>query len=455
MSVQGTKNVLIIELNEFNVELLTAACQQHSLPSIAKILALPSSSYKTHDRYNSGYLEPWVQWVSIHTGQASRWHQIKHLGEVPQLQQEQCWEVLSKHNITTGVWGVMNGARRNAHNNLFFLPDPWTFSEWGTPAKLNALLDLPRFLSKNYQNLKKSFFKIAVKSVQLLKFVATSGIASKIIRQGVQLLKDLRQHGYHHYIFISHFDYVSTLLFTQYKKHYQPRCAFLFLNSIAHLQHHYWREGTAGVTPQILFGLQKMDQTLALLFTEFLDDAVVVHNGLSQMNTNHEKPWVLYRQKDPLPFLRALGIPAIKVEQHMTHDGHVFFNTAADCTQAQLLLKQARLQNKPLFHVESNKEDPRKLFYQLKFTDELDPNTPVLFDFNQKQYKFFDYFDRIVTRTGRHIPIGTVYSDTLFFPDQIYNHDFNRYLYHYLLPETFKLREDIEEELFSEEDLFA
>src|SRR5579872_6420621 len=153
MSAPSIKNVLIVELNEFNVELLTAACQQHYLPSIAKVLALPSSTYKTPDRYNSGYLEPWVQWVSIHTGQNSRLHHIKHLGDVPDLQQEQCWETLSKHNITTGVWGVMNGAKRSAQHAQFFLPDPWTFTEGGTPDALNALLDLPRYLSKHYQHL--------------------------------------------------------------------------------------------------------------------------------------------------------------------------------------------------------------------------------------------------------------------------------------------------------------
>lgn len=128
-----SKPVLIIELNEFNVELLMSATQSYHLPALAKVLAMPRTNYRTQDRYDSGFLEPWVQWVSIHASIPSSLHQIKHLGDVPDLGFEQGWETLSRHQITTGVWGVMNGARRNAEHVAFFLPDPWTFSENAHP----------------------------------------------------------------------------------------------------------------------------------------------------------------------------------------------------------------------------------------------------------------------------------------------------------------------------------
>jgi len=437
------KNVLIIELNEFNVELLTTATVQHPLPALAKVLAMPRSTYKTADRYNSGFLEPWVQWVSIHAGVPASQHHIKHLGDVPDLGFTQCWETLSQHNISCGIWGVMNGAKRDAQNVKFFLPDPWTFSEHGYPDELNNLLDLPRYLSKNYRNLNKTY--LLRQSVKLLKFIWRAKAKRHIFSETLQLIKNLHRFGNKHFVYISYFDYISTLLFCEYKKQTAIQCGILFLNSLAHLQHHHWREGETGITPEILLGLQTLDKLLHTLFTTFPDDAIVIHNGLSQMNTNHEKPWVLYRQKDPLAFLKALKLPVTKVEQHMTHDGHVFFASNEAKELAYEYLKNATIQNKALFHVEKNTNDACKLFYQLKFTDEItDPK--IEFEYCGEKYPFFTYFDAIVTRTGRHIPIGTVFSDTLKFPDHIFNHDFNKYLFHYLKPDDFPLQESIKKE---------
>ncbi len=430
-----TLNVLIIELNEFNTGLLKQACAHYPLPALAKVLSFMKTEYVSPDRYHSGYLEPWVQWVSIHAGTPSSVHQIKHLGDVPDLAYAQCWETLSQHHISTGVWGVMNGSKRKATHTHFFLPDPWTFSEEASPQELNHLLDLPRYVAKNYQNLKKT--TLIKKAYSLLQFILSSGVATLLFFEALKLLGDLCRYGKKHFIYISFFDYLSTLLFIQYKKKFNPQCAFIFLNSLAHLQHHYWEKSTTAITPQILYGLKYLDRIFALLLKTFPNDAIVVHNGLSQMNTNHEKPWVLYRQKDPLMFLRALHIPACGVEQHMTHDGHVFFASEQACEKAFVQLQAATLNQQALFHVERNQHDKHKLFYQLKFTDKLDKGSNPTFTFAGKSYFFFDYFDEIVTRTGRHIPIGTIYSNKIKFHNSMYNHKFNQTIYHYLLPQIY------------------
>ncbi|MCS5707595.1 hypothetical protein CC99x_001615 [Candidatus Berkiella cookevillensis] len=434
------ENVLIIELNEFNTDLLTAAVKAHSLPNISKLLNKHRAHYKTNDRYNSGYLEPWVQWVSIHTGTQSQKHKIKHLGDLPDLQCAQSWEILSDHNITTGIWGVMNGARRNKENVQFFLPDPWTFSENAYPKDLNNLLDLPRYVSKNYRSLKIS--TLFSQALKLFHFIFTSGQGTKIFASCLSLLGSLLKRGKKPYIFISFFDYVSTLLFIKYKRRFNPRCSILFLNSLAHIQHHHWKEGADGITAEILHGLQTIDKILALITEHFPNDEIIVHNGLSQMNTNHEKPWVLYRQKDPLAFLKAMRLKPVAVEQHMTHDGHAFFATKEDCQNAYNFLASLKIENKNLFHVEKNSQDETKLFYQLNFTDDLS-DKQVLFKNQYNAYAFFKYFDKIVTRTGRHIPIGTVFSDKIKFPDHMFNHEFNKYVHHFLSPEKFSLKVEI------------
>lgn len=446
MAKDSPKNVFVIELNEFNEELLQAAVKAHPLPALTKVLNMKCSHYRTADRYNSGYLEPWVQWLSIHTGKPATQHRIKHLGDVPDLKSPQCWETLSEHQITTGVWGLMNAERRNNPHTLFFLPDPWTFSEGAYPKPLNRLLSLPRYLAKHYQNL--DLITTVIKGLSLIQSYFSHKLLTPIVKELPTLLKAKWQFGKKHCVFISFFEYVSALMLIQYKTRYKPRVTFAFFNSLAHLQHHHWREGTTTVTPELLYGLQYLDRIFAALFAAFPEDHFVIHNGLTQMNTNHEKPWVLYRQKDPKKFLKAMHIPALRIEQHMTHDGHVFFKTPMDCVYSFHVLKQARLNNKFLFKVELNPCDPCKLFYQLNYTDPLLKSDHPEFEMNDKLYRFYDYFDEIVTRTGRHSPIGTIYSDTIDFPDQIFNHDFNRYLFHYLLPEKFPMTQS--EDLISE-----
>jgi hypothetical protein len=340
----------------------------------------------------------------------------------------------------------MNGAMRSSKHTRFFLPDPWTFSEKAYPAKLNDLLDLPRYLSKHYQHL--SPWRCISKGLKLLKFVLTSGIGIQILKETSNLFKALAKMGNHHFIFILYFDLISTLLFSQYHQKSKPRCAILFLNSLAHIQHHYWKDGPKGVTPQILYGLQVIDRILAHLFKTLPECAFVIHNGLSQMNTNHETPWVLYRQKDPKQFLKAMGFKPLKVEQHMTHDGHAFFDSEQSCLNAFNALNAATIYGQKLFHAELNAHDKTKLFYMLQFTENTITNTTT-FTLNAKQYLFLKYFAKIVTRTGRHTPIGTVLSDTLVFPDQIFNHDFNQYLFHYLSPRRFPLK-NLEADVYQE-----
>jgi hypothetical protein len=127
------QKVLFLELNEFNQDLLIKSAHDLSLKNLEKLVSLHKMSTLTEDTYESDFLEPWVQWVTVHTGIPSTHHQIKHLGDVPHLGTEQIWEALSKKGMSSGIWGAMNASRGAAENCLFFVPDPWTVSEKGYP----------------------------------------------------------------------------------------------------------------------------------------------------------------------------------------------------------------------------------------------------------------------------------------------------------------------------------
>ena len=415
----------MIEINEFNTALFRAAVAKMPLPNIERMLAFPETVTTTDDRTESGYLEPWVQWVSVHTGAPASEHKIKNLGDVPNLEHKQIWETLGTRGVTSGIWGVMNGGMRDAKNCRFFLPDPWTFSEQGFPAELNGLLDLPRYLSKNYLVLSKQ--AISLKTARLLWFLVSSGAVLDFLAELPRLIASCLQFGPKHFVFICFFDCLSTRIFLRYKLRFTPAFSLIFLNSIAHLQHHYWTEGTEHLTSPLRFGLAAMDRIMGMLFDNAGEgDGLIILNALSQMNTNHEAPWILFRQKDPAAFLRTVKIPFERVEQMMTNDAHVFFESAELCRSAVKALAAASIDGRPAFHVEADEKNPLKLFYRVDFTDPVTDGTQILV--NGRDLKFLDVFESIVIRTGRHVPTASLFARGVDVPPKMKNHELNKIL---------------------------
>jgi hypothetical protein len=184
------KRLLVVALNEFNKELLEEVAERYSLPNIKRILDLNVIETHAPDLYESRYLEPWCQWVSIHTGPPAASHKIRNLGDVPNLGEKQLWESLSDSGITSGVWSALNARMGEAPNCKFFLPDPWTFSETDTPNEPNRILNLPRFVAKNRLSPYKPKAFSAFMSF-LVPFIRRPKMVGQLIRRAPQVLKRL------------------------------------------------------------------------------------------------------------------------------------------------------------------------------------------------------------------------------------------------------------------------
>ncbi len=434
MNQKRKKNkLLFVELNEFNYELLDTASRHLNLLNIQKILALNATQTRTDDRYESDYLEPWVQWVSVHTGTPSQEHKIKHLGDVPHLDNDQIWEKLSKEGVTSGIWGAMNASRAQAENCLFFLPDPWTASEGAYPSELEPLLDLLRYSTKNHLN--TSHLKLLQKIGRFLLFLTKVGALNSFRKEIPNLVKHIKKFKGESFAYISLFDYLSTHLFLKMKQKYNPDFSLIFLNSLAHMQHHHWKSDEYKSSPRFKYALEYLDRAFKAILDHLQpEDTLIVANALSQKNTNQETPWILYRQKDQSLFLQEIGLTFSKVESHMTHDAHIFFKSAQDCQKAEKILKEATLEGSPLFDVESYKEDPLKLFYKIIFTDKVSKEAKITVC--GKPHYFFDLFKAIIERTGKHVQTAHMLSNRDSFPKEMKNHEIFDCICTSLLSET-------------------
>lgn len=413
------RRLILFELNEFNDALLKQAITAYKLPNLAKMVQLPHTFLATEDTYESDFLEPWVQWVSLHTGVPAKQHQIKHLGDVPDLSTPQIWEVLAERGVTTGVWGVLNGSRgKQVDKNLFFLPDPWTFSEQAYPSDLDRLVGLPRYLATNRANISPARF--ALEAARFLRVLVEPAVRSEFLKWApAALMQTVRDRGV--YAGFCLVEYISGLLFLERWRRYRPQFGVLFVNSIAHVQHYYWEEQPLETNHKLRFAFEMIDRLVGALLAEAAASGteIVVTNALSQKNTLDEPLWCSYRPHDFAKFLKFAGARFDSVAPLMSYDALVHFATEADKAHCAELLEGAMVGEQKLFLVETYDDNPKKLFFRFSFTDEL---TTDMCRIGGKSFKFWDQFTLIATRTGKHIPKADVYSSLTSIPKRQPNH---------------------------------
>lgn len=416
--------MLLIELNEFSRDLLQSVARSHRLTHLEAMLRWSHASTWTEDQYEKGFLEPWVQWVSVHTGMPSSIHRVKNLGDVPNLSEEQIWERWSRRGVSSIVWGVMNGDRRSAQNCKIFIPDPWTFSEKAYPEGFQGLIDLPRYLAKNYLD----YSKLAAtrKGMGLFRTLRRSTTGADF-RDGLRVLyRGLAKFGPKNVTFIVFFEYLSAMAFIRAVEQHRPDAAILFINMIAHVQHHYWKAHDGAACPQLEFTATVVDEILGKINARCSvavgkEGRVAVMNALIQTCTINEAPWILYRPKNHAKLVAFLGLEAIRVEPLMTYDAHVFFASAGATGRGAQVLESCKVDGKQLFVVEPDAHDPCKLFYRVGMYDPLAKDAQMIFGNNVAP--FADHFTTVVQRTGKHSQQGDLFCNFEIDRKKLSNHE--------------------------------
>lgn len=396
-------SLTFVALNEFNAQLLRDVAQQWNFVHLQKLLRWEHTVATIDDTYESDYLEPWVQWVSLHTGKNSKIHNVKHLGDLPPSKDRQIWETLSDHGVSSGIWSAMNAGKRDAKHCKFFVPDPWTFSEGAEPKELHRSLLLGRYMAKNY--LKPSYVKVlGYLALFVWPVLCRPKILWKLFRQSSMLLKGFLNSGIKAYWAYTFAEYAQALLFLDYKKTTRSQFSMVFLNAVAHVQHYYWNSKLPlKDNYELYFAYYFMDQIFGEIFAEIpSDEEVWVCNGLTQRNTNADEPWVLYKLIRPDLFFTSLGLHVDRVEPLMSYDGHIFFKSEAECVRGQSILENVFVNGRPLFLVEKylHSGTPH-LFYRVQYYDELESSAEIVSD--QQRMSFFEHLKKITVRTGKHV----------------------------------------------------
>lgn len=329
--------LILLGLNEVNFEYIQHYISLGHLPNLKKLFEktqlIKTTSEKTYEE-----LEPWIQWVSVQTGKAFSEHGIFRLGDVVDNGHTQIWEHLEeKHGIKVAALSPFNAANR-AKDPAFFVPDPWTKTTvtggWLMKKVAQAVSDAVNENATGGSKLSTYIYLIlAVLRFSLLK---------RHIKIVLLILTALKSH-YHRAILL---DQILTDVFCSAWKSTRPDFSTLFLNSGAHLQHHYLFNAAPyngknknpdwyiaeGKDP-LLEGLKSYDQLVQQTLDLPGNPRVFIATGLHQ--TPVEEPVFYWRLKEHEGFLDKIGAPYTKAVARMSRDFLVECASEEDAKTAQ------------------------------------------------------------------------------------------------------------------------
>jgi cell wall assembly regulator SMI1 len=398
-------DTLLLELNEVNFDFIIAYAERGELPTFAYLLDKFGYS-QTSSEHEYEHLEPWIQWVTAHTGKTFAQHGVFRLGDIDRLDGvEQIWERLQREkSITVGAIAPMNACNRIKAG--FFVPDPWT----ATPATGSFLIRrmssaISRVVNANAEgqvSVGDAFWLGvgAVATAQVANYAEFLRLAFKSVRQ-----------SWMRAIFL---DLLLADTFIAQTRRSRPGFASLFLNGAAHIQHHYLFSSPIYAGPRrnpswylaegkdpLLAVYRLYDRIVKSVLAKFPRHRVMLATGLHQ--DPYDRITYYWRLRDHASFLRRAQIPFADVHTRMSRDFLVVCRDAAEALHAMGRLAALRDEKGvPIFEIDNRGTD---LFVTLTYPDEIREGFAI-----HSGAERLERFDRdvvfVALKNGKHNGIG-------------------------------------------------
>lgn len=398
------KQLLFLELNEINFNYVASYAARGALPNLGQLLSRNGVARTVSEqRYED--LEPWIQWVTAHTGMPLAAHGVFRLGDIVQKDIPQIWEQLEDHGLTVGAISPMN-AKNRLRQAAFFVPDPWTATAPTATARLASLYEgIAQAVNENAQS------SLSAKSLAglLAGFAAYARPANYATY--LHLAASSRKRQWRKALVL---DLLLADVFIGEVRRTSPDFASLFVNAGAHIQHHYLFSSACYEGPHrnpdwylppavdpVFEAYALYDRIVGQVIAAFPEARVMVATGLHQ--DPHDRITYYWRLREHGAFLARIGVDCQRVEPRMSRDFLVVCDSAGQAARAEARLARAIAgDGAPLFAVDNRGSD---LFVELIYAAEIGPG----FEFSIAGETFAD-LDRDVTfvalKNGRHNGIG-------------------------------------------------
>jgi len=406
------KKTILLGLNELNFDYIKFYIDQGLLPNFKKIFEIqPPIETVSENEYK--LLEPWVQWVTIHSGKSYKEHNIFRLGDIvnnPKL--SQIFEELEAEGLSVGAVSPFNAENR-LNNPSFFVPDPWTKTNpsgnWIVKALYQAVHQSVNDNAKSKLNL-KTIFSLGL---GLLLYVPLSRWSHYI-----KTVFNVKKPGAKALILDSLLADVHLALWKKNK----PDFSNLFLNSGAHIQHHYLFNSKAYQgdlknpdwycsvdNDPLIQILSEYDYQIGKLL-KLKDVKLIIATGLHQQP--HEHLTFYWRLKEHVKFAEMIGVKNFsEILPRMSRDFLVKFNKETDAVNAEKLLNSfyASKDNIKIFEVDNR---GISLFVELLYPNDIEDNDSIHSkESDLKLERFKSYLAFVAIKNGEHNGIGYLSSN--------------------------------------------
>jgi hypothetical protein len=392
----------LLELNEVNFDLVRRCVARFPgrFPSFERLLRAEYRETSSENSYEK--LEPWIQWVSAHSGMTADEHGVFRLGDAVNSDFPQLLDALEARGVSVGGVSPMNMPNQT-RAPAFFIPDPWTEtptdgSTWST----RIWGAISQAVNDNAQS------RLTPSTVIWLALAFLRFASFRNLGLYWSLLSRARGAPWRKALFLDAFldDVHAGLLRAN-----QPQFTVLFLNAGAHIQHHYLfnargldHNDVSNPSWYVSAEVDPFDEMLEAydhVLARHLDDSrdLIVATGLSQVPYDRVKFY--YRLKNHNAFLQRLGVVFSRVLPRMTRDFLIECSSDQEASEAARLLGGVRAVNdgQPVF----GDIDLRgsNLFVTLTYPKEI----PAGFKIRDESGKVFDFHEDVAfvaIKNGMH-----------------------------------------------------
>lgn len=231
--------VIMLEFNELTPALIDRYIREGLLPNF-KRLRDESVAAVTDAEEAPPYLEPWIQWVTVHTGLRFAEHKVFDLDDGPDLEAPRIWDLVSDAGRNVWICGSMNAAVQKGHINGHVLPDPWASRVAPQPPGFfDPYVNLVRRYVQEYTSDRPGVTKTDY--LNFGRFMLANGLSLKTVTRTMrQLASELTNPVSWKRAMI--LDRLQWDVFRKIYRNERPTLSTFFLNSTAHYQHYFWRE---------------------------------------------------------------------------------------------------------------------------------------------------------------------------------------------------------------------